>query len=427
MDFEHRNIMTNKKKSPLVIIFFTVFIDLIGFGIIIPLSPYLAREFHATPSDLGWLMAIYSLMQFIFAPIWGGLSDRLGRRPIILTSLLGGAFSYLLFAFAKDLQVLFVARALAGIFGGNISATHAYIADITTPENRSKGMGLLGAAFGLGFIFGPIMGGVLSIVGDQLGSQPPFGKSFSSVGATILCLCNFLFAYFSLPESLDFSKVNKDSEQKYSGRFKKIWNEVRRPLSGDLMIIFFLSGLAMAQMESMLFPFVSDRFGWGLEKASYGFAYVGVLMVLTQGYFVRKWMPKLGEAKTLLLGLSLFAISLAGVPYANTISLLAVVMTILALGNGLMRPPNVGMISLLTPANEQGLVMGVTNSLASLGRILGPIFGGFMYEKFSQDFPFLFASFLIVLGIIILMRQFKKFSNYSQGLTDQSNTKASSH
>ncbi len=400
-----------EKKSPLVIIFITVFIDLIGFGIIIPLSPYLARQFNASAVEIGWLMAIYSLTQFLFSPFWGSLSDRIGRRPVILICLAGGLVSYLMFAFATNLSLLFVARALAGAFGGNISTTHAYIADVTTKENRSKGMGLLGAAFGLGFIFGPLMGGLLSIVGEHIGQAPPFGKSFSSVGAAALCFGNLIFAYFKLPESRNtLHPVSESDTGLRTNRFKKIFQELLRPLSGQLMVIFFLSGLAMAQMESMLFPYMYDHFGWGMKKASYGFAYVGVLMVLTQGYFVRKWMPRLGETRTLMIGLVLFGISLAGIAFSQTIFFMGIVMTILALGNGLMRPPNLGLISQLTPPEDQGLVMGVTNSLASLGRIIGPIIGGIFYQQIAQNSPFWLAALLIGIAIVLLALMLKKLN-----------------
>ncbi len=393
-----------QKKSPLVIIFTTVFIDLIGFGIIIPLSPYLARQFNATAVEIGWLMAIYSLTQFLFSPFWGSLSDRIGRRPVILICLAGGFSSYLMFAFATHLSSLFVARALAGAFGGNISTTHAYIADITTKENRSKGMGLLGAAFGLGFIFGPLMGGLLSIVGENFGHLPPFGKSFSSVGAAALCLGNFVFAYFKLPESRNtLHPISENHSDLKANRLKRIFQELLRPLSGQLMAIFFLSGLAMAQMESMLFPYMSDHFGWDMKLSSYGFAYVGVLMVLTQGYFVRKWMPRFGEERTLMIGLVLFAISLAGIALSQNILFMGIVMTLLAIGNGLMRPPNLGLISQLTPPEDQGLVMGVTNSLSSLGRIFGPILGGVLYQQLSQSSPFWFAAILVGAAVILLM------------------------
>jgi MFS family permease len=392
------------RRSPLVVIFLTVFIDLVGFGIILPISPYLARLFHASPFQVGLLLSVYSLMQFLFSPLWGGLSDRIGRRPVILISLFGGGCSYLLFAFSNTLALLFISRALAGIFGGNISAAQAYIADVTTPAERSKGMGLIGAAFGLGFIFGPLIGGLLGKLGTTLGSTPPLGMSFPALGAAAICLSNFVFAFFVLKESLQKGSRTQDR----SSRFKKISQQLRRPLAGHLIFVFFLSGLAMAQMEAMLFPYVADVFHWSFETASYGFAYVGVLMVIIQGYFIRKWMPKYGERYLLSLGLGLFSLSLFGIAISTTVALMAIVMTILAVGNGLMRPPNLGMISVLTPESEQGVALGVTNSLASLGRIIGPVFGGWFYEHISVHAPFVFAGLLALIAFLMVMRLYKK-------------------
>jgi DHA1 family tetracycline resistance protein-like MFS transporter len=387
---------TKSTNSRLLVIFMTVFIDLVGFGIILPLSPYLAREFHATPLQIGLLLSIYSITQFLCSPFWGALSDRIGRRPVILIGLFGGGLSYLLFAFSSTLTLLFVARALAGVFGGNISTAHAYIADVTKPEERSKGMGLIGAAFGLGFIFGPLLGAGLGVLGVRIGSAPPFGMSFSALGAAVLCFANFSLASLVLKESLPPSAR---APRVRRNRVAEIMRQLRSPVAGSLMIVFFLSGLAMAQMEAMLFPFVADRFGWGLEKSSLGFAYVGVLMVITQGYLIRKWMPRFGERRVLLVGLSGFAVSLALIPFSFTVSLLAITMTVLAVGNGMMRPPNLGLISLASPASEQGAVLGVTNSLSSLGRILGPAAGGWLYEHVSKGAPFWLAAVLAGLAI----------------------------
>ncbi|MCB0393691.1 MAG: MFS transporter, partial [Bdellovibrionales bacterium] len=197
-----------KSKSPLLIIFVTVFVDLVGFGIIIPLSPYLAKHFGASGLQIGLLMSVYSLAQFIFSPLWGRLSDVYGRRPILLMSLLGSTLAHLGFAFASDLWMLFVARTIAGLFGANISAASAYIADVTDSKSRSKSMGIIGAAFGIGFILGPAIGGFLSEWGLQLGTQPPFGIGFSALGASLICFLNFLFACFRLPESLPKERRN---------------------------------------------------------------------------------------------------------------------------------------------------------------------------------------------------------------------------
>jgi MFS family permease len=392
-------------KGALAAIFLTVFLDLVGFGIVIPLSPYLARLYHATPTQVGALLAIYSVFQFLFSPLWGSLSDRVGRRPVLLICIAGGGLSYLLFAFAQSLWLLFIARALAGLFGGNISTAHAYIADVTSKEDRSKGMGMIGAAFGLGFIFGPLIGAGLGILGQNLGSVPPLGMSFSALGAAILCFINFGLAWWRLRES---RAPENDRGQRKAKRKRNRWREIRaqlaRPHVGSLMIVFFLSGLAMAQMESMLFPYVADVFHWDLRTASLGFAYVGVMMVFTQGFLIRKLMPVWGERRVLKLGLFGFALSLVLIPLSTTIAAMAVVMTILALGNGMMRPPNIGLISVLTPADEQGLALGVTNSLASLGRILGPVLGGFLYEQVGRGAPFFFAGGLAMTALVLVLK-----------------------
>lgn len=393
-------------RSPLLVIFMTVFIDLVGFGIILPLSPYLAREFSATPTQIGLLMSVYSFCQFLFSPFWGSLSDRIGRRPVILISLVGGGLSYLMFAFAESLWILFAARALAGVFGGNISTAHAYIADVTTSENRSKGMGLLGAAFGLGFIFGPLLGGLFATFGETLGSSPPLGASFPALGAAAICLGNALLAFFVLKESL--SPESRGPAQTRRRRFRAIFEQMRRPLVGSLIWVFFLSGLAMAQMEAMLFTFMDDRFGWDMRQASYGFAYVGALMVLTQGVLIRRWMPKFGEPRLLSAGLLLFGVSLIGIAVSHSIFAMAVVMTILALGNGIMRPPNLGMISLLTSPAEQGLALGVANSLASLGRIVGPVVGGWLYQHGGQGAPFVLAGTLAFGALALVLMSYAR-------------------
>ncbi len=394
------------KRSPLVVIFLTVFIDLVGFGIIIPTSPFIAREFGASATELGLLMSIYSFFQFLFSPFWGSISDRIGRRPTILISLLGCAASYLLFAFSQSLTLLFVARGLAGLFGGNISTAHAYIGDVTPPHERSKGMGMIGAAFGLGFIFGPILGYVLGVVGQKLGSAPPFGLSFSALGVALLCLINFTFAWFFLKESLPPEKRGRAHDR--PKRLRAIFQQLRRPIAGPLMFVYFFSGLAMSQMEPMLVPYIQDELDLGLKTATYGFAYIGVIMVITQGYLIRKWMPRLGEPKILVGGLLLFAVGLFLIAASKTLFILGIAMTLFAFGNGLLRPPNLGIISLSTPPEEQGVSMGVTNSLASLGRIIGPALGGFLYERMSHEAPFLAAGFVSVIGLAIVLLCYRR-------------------
>lgn len=387
-----------QRRSALGVIFLTVFIDLIGFGIIIPLSPYLAREFDASPFQVGLLMSVYSLMQFIFSPIWGRISDRVGRRPIILMSLLGSALSYLGFAFSTTLLGLFIARTFAGIFGASISTATAYIADVTPEKDRSKSMGLIGAAFGLGFIFGPFIGGIAGSYGQKLGDLPPFGTSFASVVAAVICFLNFLVAVKMLKESLPADA----KPRKKQSRLAMLTSGLTRPVVGPLFLILFFSTVAMAHMESTLFLYVNDKFGWGVELASYGFAFVGVMIAFTQGYLVRKLMPRWGERKTLLVGITLAAIGMFGIAFSETILVLAITNTVLALGYGMMNPSLMGAVSLKTDASEQGVTLGVGHSMSALGRIVGPAIGGWVYGHLTIESPYMVAGSLMAVSIVIV-------------------------
>lgn len=403
------------RNRPLIVIFVTVFIDLIGFGMIIPLNPYLAREFGANPLKVGLLMTIFSLMQFVFSPMWGALSDRIGRRPIILMSLLGSAISHTWFAFAGSYLTLFLARLFAGLFGANISTAMAYIADVTKPEERSKGMGMIGAAFGLGFLLGPFLGGILGEVGTHLGSQPPFGPSFAAIGAGLICFVNFIAAIFVLKETNTTRSVRERKP-----RLMLLAHHLSNPKVNILMIGFFLLSFGMANMEASLFMYVQDQFQWSLARASFGFAYVGLVMVFTQGYLIRKLMPKYGEKNLLMIGLGLCVFGFLGIGIFQTIPLLAVSVTLLGLGTGFANPAFSGLISVLTPANKQGETLGVTQSLSALGRILGPALGGWAYGYYGRPSPFLFASALTAAAwifIVMIRKQIQSPNSFTKQST----------
>ncbi len=408
--------MSSKKKSPLFIIFVTVFIDLVGFGIIIPLSPYLAIKFNATPTEIGWLMSVYSLMQFVFSPFWGNISDRVGRRPIILLSLFGSGASYLAFAYSTSLTGIFLSRLFAGVFAANISTAMAYIADVTPEKDRSKSMGLIGAAFGLGFILGPIIGGFAGDFGTRLGDAPPLGMNFSAIVASVLCFANFFIATRVLKETLPPEKRNSVGREKPS-RFKMIYKHLRTPTVGGLIFTVFLSGLAMAHMESNLFIYVHDVFQWPQLKANLGFAYVGVIMVITQGYLIRKLLPRWGEKILLPLGLITMAVGLAGIGFSRDVTTMAIVMTLLALGYGFANPSTLGSISLLSNERQQGEIMGVTQSLSALARILGPPLGGLYYQKISPSAPFWIAGGVCLLALLIVGRILKNLPAHGKAQT----------
>ncbi|MEZ0392368.1 MAG: MFS transporter [Pseudobdellovibrionaceae bacterium] len=400
----------NTKKSQMAIIFFTVFLYLVGFGVVIPIVPILAKNFGASSLQVGLLLSVYSFMQFLFAPFWGRLSDRLGRRPVLLFCLLFECFSYIAFALARSLETLFLARMFAGFFGASISTASAYISDITSEKERSKGMALIGAAFGLGFLIGPAMGGGLAMWGGTISSAPHFDTSFAAYWVSGLCLLNFLFGLKFLKESL----TEKAPHQEQRHRIAQLMGFLRQGLLGKLIGVFFLSSLAMSMMEATLVLFVGDRFHWSIREVSFGFAYIGLIMVISQGFLVRRLLPILGERRLLVIGLSAMTLALALIPISSHIWILAVSQTLLAFGYSFTNPSTMGSISLLANPQEQGAVLGTTQGTASLGRILGPALGGWFYQSVSMGSPFFVGSFLAFVAFAIIAFHFSVLPNSAQ-------------
>ncbi|GIL16647.1 MAG: tetracycline resistance MFS efflux pump [Oligoflexia bacterium] len=396
--------MANQNKTQLVIIFLTVFIYLVGFGVVIPIIPVLSRDFGATSTQVGLMMSVYSFMQFLFSPFWGKMSDRVGRRPILLLCLLGEGASYLLFASARSLEVLFLARIFAGFFGASISTASAYISDITPQHERSKGMALIGAAFGLGFIIGPALGGWLAMWGQSISSEPHFGTSFAALWVGGICFLNFLFGIKFLTES---HKVKGQIRPQDLGRIKQILNYAKRPLLGSLMLIFLLGSLSMSAMEATLILFVGEKFQWGIKEVSFGFAYIGIIATFNQGFLVRKLLPKIGEKTMMLMGFSLMGLGLLGVSISNQIWILAIMMTMFSFGHSFTNPSVLGSISVLAHENEQGAALGTTQGLASLGRIIGPAFGGFVYGAVHMVAPFVAGGLLCLVAVFLILKNFK--------------------
>lgn len=401
---------TSPDKKPLVIIFVTVFIYLLGFGIVIPTIPIISTQLGATALQTGLLMSAYSLMQFLFSPFWGRLSDKYGRRPILLLCLLGEAAAYLLFSQAQNLTLLFVARCLSGFFGASISTASAYISDITPPHERSKGMALIGAAFGLGFLFGPAIGGGLTIWAEKISPDPLFRTSFSSYWVAGLCVVTFFFALKYLKET--HVKVSVADEKK--NRFKRILHYFKAETIGPLMFVFFLSSFAMSSMEATLILYARDRFGWGLKEVSFGFAYIGIIIVFTQGFLVRRLLPKVGEKQLLRAGLVFMVIGFATIAIANNIAVLAIAQTFLSVGVGFTNPSILGAISLLTNNQEQGATLGTTQGLSSLGRIVGPAIGGALYSALNLESPFIFSSALMMIALFVVITIYSDIPNTGQ-------------
>jgi multidrug resistance protein len=367
------------KRSPLLVIFITVFIDLVGFGIVIPVLPFYAEgtTFGATPSQVGLLFASYSVMQFVFAPVLGRLSDKYGRRPILLASLLGTALGFLILGFATTLWMLFLGRIIDGISGGNISTAQAYIADVTTKEDRAKGMGLIGAAFGLGFVFGPAIGGVLS----RWGIHVPF------LFAGSLAFANAILLYFTLPET-----VTPDHPARVSAASGRGWRQLISSLKntrlGFVLTIYFLSIVAFSIMTATFSLFMMFRLGYDAFRNGWIFAFVGVISAIIQGGLIGRLVKKFGESTLVIVGGLLFTACLVAIPFVTPASgLIAILMlgAVTSIGQALTAPSLSSLASKSATAGEQGVVLGVTQSVASLARAVGPsLAAALIYSAFAQ-------------------------------------------
>jgi len=402
----------------MVVIFFTVFIDLIGFGIVVPLVPMYSRIYGASGWLIGAIIASFSAMQFIFSPIWGRLSDRHGRRPILLLSTAGAALSYVLFAIGSGianhhlaLGALLVSRMFAGACGGNITVAQAYIADITPPENRSKRMGLIGMAFGLGFICGPIICGVALKLG---------GSTAPGWAAAALCAANFALAFAILAESLrpDSGHAN------HRPRFAQWAHTLAQPKIGLLILIFFLATFAFSCFESTLPLLVNDDFKLGIvmdqtkpiATVIWLFVFCGLIGAFIQGGLIGRLVKLLGEPKLIAGSLFLTGVALTLLPFIKGEGQLkwsAVLhladwpwikmlfaLALLAIGSSLTRAPVFGMLSNLTPANEQGGTIGVAQSAGSLARILGPMFAATLYLH-VPELPYVVCGGISILAGIL--------------------------
>lgn len=396
---------SKQSKSHLTLIFITIFLYLVGFGIMIPIMPIISRNFGASPFIVGLLMSVYSIMQFLFAPLWGRMSDQHGRRPILIFCLIGEAISYFIFAISQSLTGLFIARILAGFFGASISTASASVSDATPKAERSRGMALVGAAFGLGFMVGPAVGGGLALLGEswfpELG--PLFGMKFASASVGLLCLITASFAGWKLKETVHLSRQSK-SEPHKSSRFARLGLYLRKPLIGPLIGNYFLNSLALSVMEATLILFTADRFNWTIKEVSFGFAYIGILSTINQGFLVRKLLPIWGERSLIKIGFSLQAIGFFLIATSHSISWLAVAMTLFSIGNGFVNPSLLGSISVLAAQDEQGEALGTTQGTASLGRIFGPIIGGLAYGYIGITSPFFISMFLALLALTITFK-----------------------
>ena len=386
------------KKSPLLVLFLTIFIDLLGFGLVIPILPNLvAKDFGQGEIVVGVVAALYSVAQFLFAPFWGTLSDRIGRRPVILGSVFMTAVSYLLFSAANSYHlfiVLLVSRFLSGFGSANISTANAYIADITLPQDRAKRMGLVGAAFGLGFIFGPPVGGWL---------KENYNVEMVGYAAAALSFVNFIWAYFQLPESL--KTFNKDRPFKFAPlrEFKGVFG---KGIITQLISLNFIYITAFSMMQITAALLWYDHFGLNDAQIGYTFAFIGVCSALVQGTLVGPLNKKFGERKLMIYGMVLMAIGLFSMPFVPVEYFIPgqlISIAFIALANGMIMPSVLALLSKSTDNSQQGYVLGMNQSIGSLGRVFGPLLGGALYQLL-YTLPYVGGAVLCLLSIALIFK-----------------------
>ena len=380
------------KRSPLALIWLTVFIDLVGFGIIIPILPLYADRHGASPVQIGILLSSYSAMQFIFAPILGSLSDRVGRKPVLAISLFGTAVASITLGVASALPhalwLIFAARAVDGITGANIATAQAYVADVTTEEKRARGMGLLGMAFGLGLVLGPAIGGLLAAIDISL--------PFYVVGA--LAIGNATAMLFYLPEPERHLSVTVEARSRYS-RIATAWRDDRTRL---LLLVFLLSSSAFSAMEATLALLLKARFEYSPSDTAFVFVFIGIVIAVVQGGLVGRLVEKVGERPLVVAGLVLLVagLGLLGVPLPPSLGVLLPTVALLAAGSALLTPSITALVSRRSPVGAQGASLGVAQSMNSMGRIVGPLVGGFLYA-YGWSLPYIVGAGVMACGLML--------------------------
>lgn len=388
--------MSEKKSSPLGLIFLTLFIDMVGFGIVIPVLPLYAEgtNIGATPTQLAWIIGIYSLLQLVCAPLFGMLSDRIGRKTVLTVSIIGTAIGFIIIGSATTVWMLILGRIIDGASGGNISTAMACIADVTTKENRSRNMGLIGAAFGLGFVIGPALGGVLS---HHISISAPF---YFAAG---LALMNAVLVWLRLPETLT-PEVRLRAREKAS--IREVFNEGRAGMITAILFSQLTSITGFSIMTALFALYCEKRFDYNSAEVGYLLAYVGLLGALFQGGLLRRLLKRPIEKQLAVIGAALLAISLGSLPFTHTLGILMIVCAGISLGNSFITPTLNGLASRSTDAHCQGRLLGLMQSAGSLGRFLGPMIGfALVANDPSSQYgrTSFFAAAAILCGTMILL------------------------
>jgi multidrug resistance protein len=380
------------RRTTLGVVFVTILIDFIGFSVLFPVLPLYADRLGATPLQVGLILTLYALAQLLFLPVWGWISDRLGRRPVILVSLLGTAVSFLLLAAAQTVSTIYVARVLAGLFAASIGTAQAVVTDVTSPAERAGGMGVLGAAFGAGMVVGPMLGGFLAAWHEQL--------PFYAIAA--LSSANLFVAWRFLPESRRESLHPPDwtaLARCFVPTPVRLAFAVHERRIGLFLYLFFHFFMAFAVLESMITLYLGERFGADEIDAAFFFAWVGVVLVLTQGVLLRRLIPAVGEFRLVLLGLGLMVAGLGAVAFAPSYGWFFAIGPVVAVGNGFAFPAFTSLYSKACEAHQAGELLGQSQSMATTGRIAGPLWAGLVMGDVGLAAPFLIAAALMLAGL----------------------------
>ncbi len=379
-------------SRPLLLILTFVFVDVLGFSLILPLLPYYAADFNASSVVVGLLLSSNALTQMIGSPILGRLSDRHGRKPLLMTSIAGTVFSFLILGWANSLVMLFVSRILDGFLGGNVSLAQAYITDSTTTKDRAKGLGLIGAGFGLGFIIGPALGGVLSAGGNY--ARPAFA-------AAGLAALNLVGVMLWLPESL--SEENRQKQQvnpKPEFTIRALLKALQRPCVGPLLTVVLIFGLANTMFETIFSLFTQKKLGLTAQTTGYILTYVGVLVVLVQGGGIRPLSKQFSDKQLIFGGSILLSLGLFGWAFSPSIWLLMAALLPLALASGLLRVSTNSALTKSVYPSEVGGILGLSSSMNSFTRVVSPLVGSFLLAEISPAAPGVVGS-LLMIGTVI--------------------------
>ncbi|HEY7341395.1 MAG TPA: MFS transporter [Ktedonobacterales bacterium] len=398
-----------RSRNAILMVALVVLVDMTGFGLILPLLPFWAEKLGASPFEVGLILTVYALAQFLFTPVLGALSDRFGRRPVILVSLLIEALGFALTALAGTLPLLLAARFIGGLGASNIGSAQAVVADVTAPKDRARGMGMVGAAIGLGFVVGPALGGILATFGGAV----PFWA------ALIVALANALLVLLFMPETRARS-VGRAAREPFSpfaffaGRRRARQN----PAIVRLIVVSLLFTLAFTAMEAVFPLFSQHIFGWKATQNGYIFTYVGVLVVIMQGGLVGQLVRRFGERGVQIAGLALLAAGLALLPFGVTLGVLLLALGLLSIGEGAVTPTNNALLSLATPAEAQGEILGLSQGMAGLGRMVGPLVAGWLFG-ISIGLPFFVGAGLVLLALLVAL---PRIENRSSVPVDETNT-----